>query len=60
MLTTEERRLQLEELVRKMRTAQEELLIHPRHPRQVENAKYYERQVDRALKRLRHREPSDA
>ena len=51
MLTTEERQLQLMELVRKMRTAQKEF-FKSRDQTVLEDARYYERQVDRALQRL--------
>ena len=52
MLTTEERQLEFERLVQSMRTAQKEFVVS-RHPRVLENAKYFERQVDRALRKLR-------
>lgn len=52
MLTTEERRLEFVGLVQSMRTAQKES-FKSRNPRVLENAKHYERQVDRALLRFR-------
>lgn len=74
MLTTEERRFELVELVQKMRTAQKAFFkSRPKHlnawlrspaGRQsqaaLEDANYHERQVDRALKMLRQRELFDA
>ena len=59
MLTTEERRLEFVGLVQKMRTAQKEF-FKSRDQTVLEDAKYYERQVDRALKMLRQRELFDA
>jgi hypothetical protein len=59
MLTTEERQFEFVGLVQSMRTAQKEF-FKSRDQTVLEDAKYYERQVDRALKRLRHGEPSDA
>lgn len=66
MLTTEERRLQLVELVRKMRAAQKKFFKSrvgedtAECQTFLEEWLYYERQVDRALKRLPQRKPSDA
>ncbi len=51
MLTTEERRLEFVELVQKMRMAQKEF-FKSRDQTVLEDAKYFERQVDRALKRI--------
>ncbi len=67
MLTTKERQLQFVELVQSMRTAQKELCrLHDRLVSRVglrdeiiEHAKYCERQVDRALRRLEQRELFD-
>ena len=59
MRTTEERQLELVGLVQSMRTAQKEF-FKSRNPRVLEDAKYYERQVDRALLMLRQREQYDA
>ena len=51
MLTTEERLIELVDLVRKMRTAQKEF-FKSRDQTVLEDARYFERQVDRALQRL--------
>ena len=59
MLTTEERRVELVELVQKMRTAQKEF-FKTRDQTVLEDEKYWERQVDRALKMLQQRELFDA
>lgn len=63
MLTTEERRLELVELVQKMRTAQKEFIELESKDQTLlkqANSLYFERQVDRALKMLRQRELYDA
>ncbi len=66
MLTTEERQVEFVKLVLKMRTKQKEFFkTRPKHLNAwlrspagrrsqavLDDAKYYERQVDRALKRL--------
>ena len=63
MLTREERQVQFVKLVRKMRTAQKEHARHEsrnyesdffrtRNQTLLEDAKNYQRQVDRALKRF--------
>ena len=66
MLTTDERRLEFVQLVRKMRNAQKAFFkSRPKHlnawlrspagrrsQKILEDANYFERQVDRALKRL--------
>ena len=54
MLTTEERQFEFGGLVQSMRTAQKEFIESRGNPRVLENAKYYERQVDRALRRFRN------
>ena len=59
MLTAEERRLKFVVLVQEMRTAQKEF-FKTRNQTVLEDAKYHERQVDRALKMLRQRELFDA
>ena len=57
MLTTEERQLEFVELVQKMRTAQKEF-IKSKNQMVLEEAKYYERQVDRALRRMERSQKS--
>ena len=61
MLTTEERQLELIVLVDSMRTAQKEF-VKSRSGCALEDARYFERQVDRALRRFRRakRVTSDA
>ena len=51
MLTTEERQLEFVKLVQEMRTAQKEFL-KSKSQMVLEDAKYFERQVDRALRRM--------
>ena len=57
MLTAEEHQLESVKLVQKMRAAQKEFL-KSKGQTVLEEAKYYERQVDRALKRLERSQKS--
>ena len=51
MLTTEERQIEFVELVKEMRAAQKEFL-KSKSQTVLEDARFYERQVDRALRRM--------